>query len=352
MSSTDQTTTDNATLSTAELSAAAPRPRFDVSVVIPVYFNEATVASVVDEVWQAWTHSGRSADALEFVLVDDGSQDNSWQVLQTLHQRHEHQVVALRLARNHGSQLAILAGASVARGARIAVVAADGQEPADLVARMAEATENGQSLALATRKSRADGMGTRAGANFFYRLVRWLGLHSMPPQGFDAFLMDREMMQTILDIRDPNIPLSVTIAWLGHPYECVEYDRLSRLEGKSRWTLKKKIKLAVDAITAVSYTPIRAISLFGIFVALSGFAYALLVLFIRLSGGTPVQGWTSLLITILVIGGTQLFALGIIGEYLWRTLEIARRRPLWTVAETKSDVPVRTSTSSAPKNLL
>jgi dolichol-phosphate mannosyltransferase len=155
----------------------------------------------------------------------------------------------------------------------------------------------------------------------------------MPEQGFDAFLMDRELMDSLLEIRDPNIPLAVTIAWLGYPYAEVYYDRLKRGEGKSRWTLRKKIKLSLDAIVAVSYGPIRGISLFGVVLALFGFLWALFVIVERITTGIPVQGWASLLVAVLVIGGTQLVALGVIGEYLWRTLEVARRRPLWRIAE-------------------
>jgi polyisoprenyl-phosphate glycosyltransferase len=307
--------------------------RFHTTVVIPVYFNETSVMKVVESVRQAWIDHGRHADALEFVLVDDGSEDESWQRLLEIHDAWPANVKAIRLVGNHGSQLAILAGAAAAAGDRVAMVAADGQEPAELVARMADAADDGNSLVLATRQSRADSVGTRAGASFFYKLVRVLGLKKMPEEGFDAFLMSREIMNTILEMRDPNIPLSVTIAWLGYPYAAVGYDRRSRAEGQSRWTFAKKLKLALDAITAVSYAPIRAISLFGVAVALLGFSYAIFVVLARLFGGIPVEGWTSLFVAVLIIGGTQLLALGVIGEYLWRTLEVARTRPLWRVAE-------------------
>ncbi len=307
--------------------------QFDTTVVIPVYFNEASVSSVVDNVLRAWELSGRRAESLEFVLVDDASKDGSWRVLQALRRQYPGQLTALRLAKNHGSQLAALAGASLARGERIAVIAADGQEPANLVPKMAQAADQGSRLVLAVRQSRADSAGTKAGAGFYYRLMHLLGLRSMPKQGFDAFLMDQELMATILEMRDPNIPLAVTIAWLGYPYTEVGYDRLEREHGRSRWTLAKKVKLAVDAVTSVSYAPIRVISLFGIIMALLGFIYALFVLFGRFMVGIPVEGWTSLFVAVLVIGGTQLLSLGIIGEYLWRTLEVARRRPLWSIAE-------------------
>lgn len=316
-----------------------PATSIDTTVVIPVYFNEGSVARVVESVLDEWVTGGRDAGSLEFVLVDDGSQDNSWNVLRQLRERFPGQVAAMRLVRNHGSQLAILAGASVARGRRVAMVAADGQEPSDLVLKMARAADDGARLVLAVRQARADGLGTRAGAGFFYRLVRALGLKSMPEQGFDAFLMDQALMAVILEMRDPNIPLSVTIAWLGYPYMEVAYDRLTRTEGRSRWTLRKKIKLALDAITAVSYVPIRAISLFGVSLALLGFIYALFVILARIIFSTPVQGWASILVAVLVIGGTQLVSLGVIGEYLWRTLEVARRRPLWRVAELEAPMP-------------
>lgn len=313
---------------------------FDTTVVIPVYFNELSVGRVVSEVRAAWLAHNRDLAELEFVLVDDGSADNSWRALRSIQNEFPANVTAVRLVQNHGSQLAILAGFSFARGRRVAMVAADGQEPSDLAARMAEAADAGARLVLATRASRKDDLGTRAGAGFFYKLVRWLGLKAMPEQGFDAFLMDRELAQVILQMRDPNIPLAVTIAWLGYSYATVAYDRLERQEGRSRWTFGKKVKLALDAVTSVSYLPIRAISLFGVTVALVGFLLAAFVFFSRLIVGTPVRGWASLLVAVLVIGGTQLVALGVIGEYLWRTLEVARMRPLWRIAEVeKADLP-------------
>ena len=123
----------------------------DTTIVIPVYFNEKTIQTVVENNLAAWTASGRAADELEFVLVDDGSQDGSWGALQALRTRYGGRVTILRLAKNHGSQLAILAGASLARGQKIAMVTADGQEPADLVARMAAAADAGSRLVLAVR---------------------------------------------------------------------------------------------------------------------------------------------------------------------------------------------------------
>lgn len=308
------------------------------TVVIPVYFNAGSIGRVVADVEQAWVDSGRKSDALEFVLVDDGSTDNSWEAILAIHAADPKRILAVRLACNHGSQLAILAGAKFARGEFVAMVAADGQEPPELVWRMAELAERGERVVLAVRHSRADSAGTRVSAGFFYRLVRILGLKAMPESGFDAFLVDHSLMKMILDIRDPNIPLSVTIAWLGFQYGTVEYDRLARTDGQSRWTFQKKVKLALDAITAVSYAPIRIISLLGVLMAVAGFLYSLFIIIDQLFFGFPVQGWASLFVAVLVLGGTQLLAMGIIGEYLWRTLEVVRMRPLWRIEATRGFV--------------
>ena len=300
--------------------------QFDTSVVIPVYFNEKSVAGVVERILAAWVDGGRSAEELEFVLVDDDSQDDSWIVLQTLRRRFPGQVTAVRLAKNHGSQLAFLAGASRARGRRVCIMAADGQEPPDLVPRMAHAADEGSRLVLAVRQSRADDVRTRVSAGFFYNLIRWLGLRNMPEQGFDAFLLDREMMTTILDIRDPNIPLAVTIAWLGYPYAEVHYHRLQRTEGRSRWTMAKKIKLFVDSFVSFSYVPIRTLSMTGFVVALGAFLYALFVLYERLVNKIPVQGYAPTVILLALFSGVQMVMIGVLGEYLWRALDETRRR--------------------------
>ena len=304
----------------------------ELTIVVPVYFNEKSVAGVVAATADEWRKAGRDSSLLEYVLVDDGSKDDSWRVLESIRASHPN-VTTIRLGRNHGSQLAILAGCSIARGRRIAMVAADGQEPADLPVRMFAAAEEGARAVLAVRRSRADDLRTRASSGLFYRIVRRLGLEEMPPEGFDAFLLDREVVEIILEMRDPNIPLSVTIAWLGFDTREIPYERLARTEGKSRWTFRKKTKLALDAITAISFAPIRAISLAGIVVALIGFLYAGFVTVMWMLHRIPVAGWTSLFVAVLVLGGMQLTALGVIGEYLWRTLEVARRRPLWRIVE-------------------
>lgn len=308
--------------------------RITTSVVIPVYYNQASIAAVVRNVTQAWMTANRNEDELEFVIVDDGSLDASWQVIKSLYAENPERVTALRLVKNHGSQLAILAGASQARGEYIAMVAADAQEPASLVAEMKEAIERGGvELVLAVRGTRADALTTRMSAGVFYRVMRLLGLRQMPGKGFDAFMMSRNLMNVILDLRDPNIPLSTIIAWLGYPYKEVLYNRLARDEGTSRWTLSKKIKLFLDSVTAISYMPIRFISLAGVVVAVIGFLYALFIIFARVFGFITIEGWASILVATLVLGGMQLISLGVIGEYLWRTLEVARHRPLWLVAE-------------------
>ena len=308
---------------------------FDTSVVIPVYFNEESIERVVVNLRCAWEESGRPLADLDIVLVDDSSGDNSWEKLVKLREDFPDQVTALRLTHNHGSQLAILAGSSLARGRRITMIAADGQEPSDLVPRMVDANDTGSRVVLAVRKSRDDTLRTRTGASFFYHLIRFLGLKNMPRSGFDAFLVDRDVLEMMLEMRDPNLPLSVTIAWLGFPYAEVAYERLARNQGRSRWTLRKKMKLAIDAITSVSYVPLRAISLLGIVVALLGFLYAIIVIIYRLLGHEEHRGWASILVVTLALGGTQLLALGVLGEYLWRTLEVSRRRPLWRIAEVK-----------------
>lgn len=312
----------------------------ELTVIIPVFFNQNTIKSVVENIRQAWQKADFKIEHLEFVLVDDFSGDDSWKVLQEIRKIYPSQVMILKLSKNHGSQLAILAGASIATGKRVAVIAADGQEPPELIVNMTKAAFEGTKLILAVRKTRADTLSTRLWAGFFYRLIRSLGLSNMPKDGFDAFLMDRDLMELILEMRDPNIPLSVTIAWLGQVYKEVSYDRLERVEGKSRWTFAKKFKLALDSITAVSYLPIRLISLFGVMLALLGFTYALFLIVYRLFYQVPVQGWTTLMVIVLVIGGTQLISLGVIGEYLWRTLEVSRRRPLWRISE-KEDLETK-----------
>jgi dolichol-phosphate mannosyltransferase len=301
-----------------------------VSIIVPVYHNAASLPELLARFHElAGNHP---ADRFEFVFVDDGSRDHSFAVLQALQQRDE-RVRIIKLSRNFGSNAALLAGLDQARGEVIAAIAADLQDPPELIQEMLAHWRRGRKVVLAARQSRGDPLPTRLLASTFYLLFRRFALPSMPRQGFDFFLIDRQVCDLIREIRESNAYLMGMILWLGFEPAILYYHRQQREErfGRSMWSLTKKLKYFIDAFVAFSYVPVRAASLLGIGLSVLGLLYALALLILRLVGGIPVVGWVSLMAVLLVVSGVQLLMTGILGEYLWRNLDETRRRPRFVI---------------------
>ena len=178
-----------------------------------------------------------------------------------------------------------------------------------------------------------------------------IGRKDLAGQGADLFLLDRVAIDALTQHREGNLSVFSMLGWLGFRQAIVPYVKQERQHGRSGWTLRKKLKLFVDSITAFSYFPIRLISLVGIGIACSGFAYAVFIVVHTLQSGTPVAGWSSLMIVVLAIGGIQMTMLGVLGEYLWRTLDEARRRPRYNVERMagvfERDAPATTGRTKA-----
>lgn len=303
-----------------------------VSVVVPVYFNAATLPELAERI-DAVADRVRPHE-LELVAVDDGSGDDSFAVLQRL-ASSDPRIRALRLSRNFGSNAAILAGLTYARGDAVVVLAADLQDPPELVPELVAAWEDGAEVVLAARRRRRDPWLSAILSSIFNRLFRRLVFRDFPPGGFDFLLISRRVATVLVEMGERNSYLFGQVMWVGYKRRMIEYDRAARGEGRSRWTLAKKAKYFVDAFTAFSYLPIRAASLLGFLLALAGFAYAAVVVVLRLTGvisGAP--GFTTLTVLILLAAGIQLIVTGLLGEYLWRVLEESRRRPPFLVEST------------------
>jgi dolichol-phosphate mannosyltransferase len=180
---------------------------------------------------------------------------------------------------------------------------------------------------------------------------RIVGLSAIPPDGADFFLADRTVVEALRDYGEGNVSIFALVASLGFRQETVTYDKQARLHGSSGWTLKKKVKLLIDSITSFSYLPIRLISAVGLVVTLLGVVFAAVVVGKALAG-RPTLGWACLIVAVLVIGGLQMMMMGVLGEYLWRALDAARRRPRYLVERTTpgagAEVPVRPADSPGP----
>lgn len=301
-----------------------------VSIVVPVYHNATSLPDLLER-FQALAERNQG-DRFEFVFVDDGSRDNSFEVLGGL-ARTDGRVRVVKLSRNFGSNPALLAGLDQARGDVVAAIAADLQDPPELIHDMLSMWRQGKKVVLAAREGRDDPGMTSLLANTFYRGFRRFAIRNMPERGFDFFLIDRQVCDLVNGIQENNVYLMGLILWLGFDPAIIHYHRREREKqyGRSMWGFWRKVKYFLDAFVAFSYMPIRATSLIGLAVAAIGGLYALLVVTLRLTTGFVPEGWTSLMVVVLVVGGVQMLMIGSLGEYMWRNLDETRRRPRFII---------------------
>jgi dolichol-phosphate mannosyltransferase len=267
----------------------------------------------------------------EWVVVDDHSSDATPDVLAKLAEA-DPRVRAVRLSKNFGSHTAILCGLDHADGQCAVVMAADLQDPPEVIPRLLEAWRQGADVVWAVRQQREGEKphAVRVGRAYHRMMGRMADLQSIPPEGADFFLLDRRVVDALGAFREKHVSLMALVAWMGFRQTALPYVKQARRFGRSGWTLRKKIQLVVDSVTAFTFLPIRLMSYFGFGVAVLGFLYAAVVV-LNAVAGEPVQGWSSLMVVVLVVGGVQMIMLGVLGEYLWRALDETRGRPRYLV---------------------
>jgi polyisoprenyl-phosphate glycosyltransferase len=302
----------------------------EVSVVVPVYHNAASL----DELYRrlAGAMATASVRRWDVTFVDDGSRDESLAVLVRLSQRNGN-VRVLRLSRNFGSMAAIQAGLERATGRCVAVISADLQDPPEKLAEMVELWRRGAEVVLAARESREDPLSSRLLSWVFYRAFRSMVMKDMPPGGFDFFVVDRKVARVLVASTEKNANLAAAVLWVGFRREVVPYHRAAREHGTSMWTFWKKVKYMYDSLLSYSYVPLRVMTALGALGMLGALAYAAWITGHRLLGGAEPAGWSSLMVVTLFFNGFVLLSVGTVGEYVWRTLDAARRRPTFIVAD-------------------
>jgi polyisoprenyl-phosphate glycosyltransferase len=311
-------------------------PNSKLSIIIPVLNEEENVGHLISAVDRAF--SPRPDVELEMLFVDDGSRDSTFNVL-TEHAKCDTRIKVIRFARNFGSHAALLAGFEQCTGDAAAYLAADLQEPPEMLLTMLDKWREGSFIVWGTREQRDDPLSSRLFSRLYCTLMRHLALGDMPNTGLDLCLIDRKVIKTITTMREKNTSIFGLILWTGFPQVFVPYHRQSRKRGKSRWTFSKKIKLMVDSFVSFSFAPIRLVTYLGLIFAFLGFGYGAFTIIRALMGLSPVQGWASLITIILFLSGIQLVMLGIVAEYLWRTFDESRRRPPFIIRETSGIDP-------------
>ena len=308
-------------------------PEVDYSIVIPVYFNEGFLWTTFNTIKQQVIDKNTNLRA-ELIFVDDGSGDNSLAELLEIRAANPGLVKVIKFTRNFGQVQGILAGFRLAGGKCVINTSADLQDPPELISEMLSYHfDEGYEIVICARESREETWFRRITSQVFFNLMKRLSFPNMPEKGFDFALVGSNVRQLMLDFNEANPFFQGQILWSGYPIKFIPYTRVDRKIGESRWTLSKKIKSLLDGVLGYSYFPIRMMSVAGAFVAISGFVYALVIFIDFFVHGNPLQGWAPLMIILLFLSGMQMLMLGIIGEYLWRTLDQVKNRPGYIIEQ-------------------
>lgn len=294
-----------------------------ISIVIPVYYSADTLMDLYEDMKAKILGK---LEEYELVFVDDGSGDNSWEIMNQIHDMDTN-VKLVKLSRNFGEHAALLAGLSVCTGDCAVTKQADLQEDSLLILDMYESWKKGNKVVLAVRRSRDEHPVKIFFANMYYALVRKFVNKKMPSGGCDCYLIDRKVIEVLERLDEKNSSLTLQVLWAGFQTDMIYFDRKDREKGKSRWTLSKKYKLVVDSLISFSYVPIRFMIAVGTIFNIGAVILFISVIVEYIKFDTPIAGWSSLMCVILCSSGLILMMLGILGEYIWRALDAARTRP-------------------------
>jgi polyisoprenyl-phosphate glycosyltransferase len=308
-----------------------------LSIVVPCFNEEACLG----ELHRRLSGAARNAagEDYELVLVNDGSRDGSWGVMQRLAADDPH-VLAVNLSRNHGHQLALTAGLDLCRGDTVLIIDADLQDPPELLLAMLETMREADAdVVYGVRRSRAGETAfKRATAHGFYRLLSRATDVDIPLDAGDFRLMSRRALDALLAMPEQARFIRGMVAWIGFRQVPFAYDRQERFAGETKYPLRRMLRFAFDALTGFSSAPLKLASHFGLGLSLGSVALMLYIAYAWIAGRS-IQGWTSLMLIVVALGAAQMFVLALMGEYIGRLYNEAKGRPLYIVQEVAGREP-------------
>ncbi len=301
-----------------------------LSVVIPVY-NEV---DVLPEFYRRMADVARGVDGqVELIFVDDGSIDGSLQILHDL-SAVDPRVAVLELSRNFGKEIAMTAGLDHARGDAVVVIDADLQDPPELIPEMISHWRDGYDVVYAKRTARVgESFLKKSTAYLFYRVIGSLSRVSIPRDTGDYRLLSRRAVDAVIELREQHRFMKGLFAWIGFAQKEVSYQRQIRHDGTTKWNMRSLWIFAMEGITSFTILPLKIASYIGFLTALGAFIFGLYMIVDTLLFGNPVQGYPSLMVVMLFLGGVQLMAIGVIGEYLGRMFDETKGRPLYLLKD-------------------
>lgn len=304
-----------------------------ISIIIPVYFNEGALIPLYEDMkTNALSKIIENGDDYEIIMIDDGSQDNSWNEMLQLYEL-DNKIQLIHLSRNFGEHSAILCGYANCTGDCAVNKAADLQESSSLILEMFNSWKKGNNIVLATREKREEGFIQQFFANFYYWCARKIAFPQMPRGGFNISLLDRKAIDVLLNMDETNVALEGQILSLGFRTSTVPYIRKARKIGKSRWTLRKKIKCFSDMMFSNSNIPILWVGIIGGTACVASLIMIIYYIAKWFLIGEEVVGWTSTIILLLLAFGITMLTMSILGNYIWRCFESIKRKPVYIIEE-------------------
>lgn len=306
-----------------------------VSVIVPVYYNEGSLPHLFRKLEEIETSLLQKDMRLELIFVDDGSQDASL-VLLLEFKKQRPSTIVIKLTRNFGAVHASKAGLRFVTGDCFTILAADLQDPPELILEMVQCWNKGVKFVVCVRSNRDDPLLTRLFSQIYYSLLRLYVVKDYPKGGFDVALMDKAFLPFLRE-SSKNTFTPLLAYWLGFKPVALTYNRRKRIHGSSRWTFAKRLKASIDALMGFSVVPIRLISLAGLVVAVLSFLYGGWITINALFGFTDVKGFATLVCLVAFLQGIGLFMSGVLGEYLWRIFDETNKRPEVVIDEVYRD---------------
>ncbi len=299
-----------------------------ISLVVPVFNEESTIPLFLSEI----KNNVLLADySLEIIFVNDGSTDNTEQII-TIEAMKDSTIVAVNFSRNFGKESALLAGIFQSTGDAVIPIDVDLQDPIDVIPVMIDEWQKGYDVVLAKRVDRSsDSFFKRTTSKLFYMVYNKVVENKIEGNVGDFRLMSRRVIEAVKQLPENNLFMKGLLSWVGFPTTVIEYTRVERAAGKTKFKFLKLFNLALDGVTSFSSVPLRFWSYLGGTVAFVSFLFAMKIILSKLIFGNPIPGYSSLMVAILFLGGVQLIGIGVLGEYIGRIYKETKQRPRYIV---------------------
>ena len=305
--------------------------KYTLSIVVPIFNESDNIYAFYEKITKVLNEL---SEPYEIVFINDGSKDNSLDLLVELHEKDK-KVKVINLSRNFGKEIAMTAGMDYSSGEAVIPIDADLQDPPEVIVSLFHKWREGYDVVYATRSSREGETWLKKWTSkMFYKIMGSLTKIEVPRDTGDFRLMDRKVVEALKELREHHRFMKGLFSWVGYKQIGVSYNRDPRYGGKTKWNLGKLFNFAIEGITSFSYIPLKFASLMGVIVSFLSFVYGIFIVIKTLIFGNPVGGYPSLIVIILFLGGIQLLTIGIIGEYIGRIYDETKKRTLYFVRDT------------------